>query len=404
MFLGGVMDQKITWLNVTGSPRSGTTALGAALNKSQHIGVLHEHYPKDFFDSIESLFKNQDFHASLGGYPFFADSIVARERDLTPIVESIFSIVFKKSPSIIGSKIPGLQRREKTRYPEGFRPREINIVRNPVDVVNSYLKKSDGTLAEDPEQAFCDWLHSFNYAVAQQGGEDFFWVLYERFRSAENVEIATQMAEFLKIDCDFELEEMNSSEQPSEAQFLHSESGRRTFTAITRLFDLSDWDADATRKIEAGKLIGYPLTHGESIVLRAGGNSWKYVHNGFYSPEPDGSWTRGPEAIIRLTPEATLSGKLSVTLDVSWSLNIHGVGTMFSLYLDDTLLGNTTLALGDSQGASNKVIFNCPAFIQAADSVTLKIVIENPRNPSALGVSADNRDLGLMIRSISFGV
>jgi hypothetical protein len=50
------MSKKLTWLNVTGVPRSGTTALGAALNKSKNISLLHEHHPKQFLAQLNHYF------------------------------------------------------------------------------------------------------------------------------------------------------------------------------------------------------------------------------------------------------------------------------------------------------------------------------------------------------------
>lgn len=396
------MYKEMIWLNVTGCPRSGTTALGSALNKSKSIAVLHEHYPKDFFDTLELLFKNQDFHASLGGYPMFSDSIIARDRDFIPIVKAIFSIVFGKVPAVIGAKLPGLQRREKPTYPAGVALREINIIRNPVDVVNSYLAKADGTLSGDAEHALCDWLNSFNYAISQQDNGNFLWLLYEDFHLNQNQVIAKRVADFLQIDQDFDLAEMGLSGRKAEPKFLESNSGKAALVVISELFDIENWAEDVAAKIAAGSLVGYPLPSGGKIDLTTTGNAWKFVFNGFYPAEQDGSWTRGEVGRICFTPEENISGRLYTTLDISWSLRIDDVGTTFSIHLDDVLIGKTSLTLGKSNGGSNLIIFESPDFVQRSKSVTLKVVVSNPRNPAALGASDDNRDLGIMIRSISF--
>jgi len=394
--------RQMTWLNVTGCPRSGTTALGSALNKSRSIALLHEHYPKDLFDALDILFKNQAFHSSLGSFEAYADSIIVRDRDLFPIIESIYSIVFKKSATIVGTKFPGLQRWEKVRYPTGLEVREINIVRNPIDVVNSYTTKGDGTVSEDPERAFCDWLHSFNYAVSEHTRERFLWVLYEDFRRNQNSSIAQQVADFLRVEADFDLAEMGASERLPAPKFLGAPTGQKTFDVISRLFDVADWRSDATAKIKAGKLVGYTLAQSECIDLTAEGNGWKYIYDGFYAPEADGSWTRGEVATICFTPEQAFSGSLHTTLEVSWGLTIQDIGTRFSVYLDDQLIGKTSLNLNKSNGGSNLVVFHATDIQQRSASITLRIVIDNPRNPATLGVSADNRELGLMIRSIAF--
>ncbi|WP_152226252.1 hypothetical protein [Pseudomonas sp. SCB32] len=396
------MDKKITWLNVTGCPRSGTTALGSALNKSQSIAVLHEHYPGDFFGSIETLFLNQDFHDSLGNGHSYEDSIINRERDCLPIIEAIFSTTFRKSPSVVGTKFPGLQRWEQPAYPAGLETREINIIRNPVAVVNSYTVKDDGTLSEDPEHAFCDWLNSFNYAISRRQSEDFLWLLYEGFRLNENQVIGERVAEFLQIEADFDMAEIGFAGRKAEPAFIENPTGQRTFDAMDQLFDLENWPADVEAKMAAGKLVGYPLAAGEKIDLAIQGNAWKYVFDGFFAPEQDGSWTRGSTCTLCFTPDKELSGRLRTTLNISWSLELQDVGTSFSLFLDDILIGSTTLLLGKSNGGSNLVIFDSPEFIQRTKSITLTIIVDNPRNPAALGLSGDNRDLGIMIRSIDF--
>lgn len=270
-----------------------------------------------------------------------------------------------------------------------------------MSVVNSYTVKGDGTLSEDPERAFCDWLHSFNYAVRQRDEANFLWVLYEEFRLNENHAIAARMADFLQIGADFDLGEIESGGKKIEPQFLGSPSGEATFEAITHLFDIEHWVEDVEAKMSAGKLLGYPLADGEKIDLTVNGNAWKYVFDGFYAPELDGSWTQGGESVVCFTPQRPLSGRLCITLDISWSLGLQGVGTAFSVYLDDMLIGDASLLLEKSNGESNLVILCSPEFVQRSPSITLKIIVSNPRNPALLGVSADNRDLGIMIRSIS---
>ncbi|GAD64470.1 hypothetical protein PA6_038_00420 [Aquipseudomonas alcaligenes NBRC 14159] len=149
-------------------------------------------------------------------------------------------------------------------------------------------------------------------------------------------------------------------------------------------------------------MVGFPLQKSETISLKASGNGWKYIQRGFYPAEAEGSWTHGGESVLCFTPDEPLSGPFAVMLDVSWLIEIQDEPTRFHIYLDDTLLGKSSILVGKSNGSTNLFIFNIERFEQLSPSITVRVVIENPRNPSLIGLSNDNRNLGLMVRGISF--
>jgi len=184
--------------------------------------------------------------------------------------------------------------------------------------------------------------------------------------------------------------------------FLDHPAGGRVFNAISRLFDLEDWISSYSVTLEKGRMVGFPLLTGEAIALDTSGNGWKYIQRGFYPAETEGSWTHGSEAVLCFTPDEPLAGPLTVMLDIPWLIEVPGEPTRFHIYLDDTLVGKSSLLIGKSNGNTNIFVFNVTNFEQLSPSVMVRIVIENPRNPALIGLSNDNRYLGLMVRSISF--
>lgn len=401
-FIGNYRMSNTTWLNISGCPRSGTTALGSELNKSGDIALLHEHLPRDFFGPINSLFINAKLHRTHGAGNELFQSILCAERDFLPIVQSIFSCVFQKATSVIGTKCPNLHKYDTEQYPSGLVRKQIHITRHPIAVVNSYIIKGDSVCADNPEHAFCDWLTSLNYAIENYRAPNFMCLLYETFDGESNHEQAKQIASFLGVASDFDLNGLRAQATLPGPDFLEHPAGSRVFDAINRLFDLENWISSYSAILEKGRLVGYPLQKGETICLDVAGNGWKYVQRGFYPAETEGSWTHGSESVLCFTPDASLSGALAVMLDVSWLIEIQDEPTRFHLYLDDTLVGKASFLVGKSNGHANLFFFNVATFEQLSPSVVMRIVIENPRNLASMELSNDNRNLGLMVRGISF--
>lgn len=99
------MTKKLTWLTVGGAPRSGTTALGEALNKSAHIALFHEYQSAVFFDAINLLFVEEERLSKFSDFNVYENLVPVKERDAA----TIFSTVFKKNASVVGTKFPGAQ-------------------------------------------------------------------------------------------------------------------------------------------------------------------------------------------------------------------------------------------------------------------------------------------------------
>ena len=90
------MTKELTWLTVGGAPRSGTTALGEALNKSSHISLFHEYQSAVFFDAINLLFVEEERLSKYSDFNVYEKLVPVKKRDVAKIVSTIFSVVFKK--------------------------------------------------------------------------------------------------------------------------------------------------------------------------------------------------------------------------------------------------------------------------------------------------------------------
>jgi hypothetical protein len=170
---------------------------------------------------------------------------------------------------------------------------------------------------------------------------------------------------------------------------------------IERLFPYDQWPALAKARMDEKKLCGYVLPVGETIHLTSDGNGWKYLRCGFYAPERNGAWTAGKVATVLFTPERHLCGAVHVTLDVVWSMDMVSPPPVISIALNDQLLAAMPFVLGPQNGVGKKYRL----WIEDVDcvdgeSIALTLCIDRPQNPMRLGLSDDDRDLGVMIRSI----
>lgn len=401
------MTRKLTWLTVGGAPRSGTTVLGEGLSKSSHIGLFHECQSALFFEAVDLLFADEKRHRQFASFPDFERCMPIKERDVGPIVSAIFSVVFKKNASVVGTKFPGSQDWPRPNIPDGIIEKHIHISRNPFDCVLSAVKKSaaegTGRSLYAAEVLLCHWLGAWNHAVENYRNDNFFHLFYESL-STDNAAVAEDMAAFLGTPCDFDLAGLAGRGDPY-AGILdqYNEAGlAQMIPFIERLFPYDQWPALAKTRMDEKKLCGYVLSARETIHLTSDGNGWKYVRCGFHAPERDGAWTAGKVAMVLFTPERHLSGTVCVTVDVVWSMDMVLSPPVVSISLNDRLLAAMPFMLGTQNGFGKKYRlsiedFNCVD----GESVALTFCIDRPQNPMQLGLSSDDRDLGVMIRSIS---
>jgi len=123
-----------TWLIVGGAPRSGTTAFAAAMNKSKHVGLLHEYASDVFFSALDLLFSEELRHNQLADFGKHADRIPVRTRDERLLIGDVFQRILGKRTVVVGTKFPGHQLWPSRRVPHGMALRELVLIRDPLEV------------------------------------------------------------------------------------------------------------------------------------------------------------------------------------------------------------------------------------------------------------------------------
>lgn len=399
--------RNLTWLTVGGCERSGTTALGNALRESSSIQLFHEVQPHIFFECLNGLFTDEQ---RLGVFPEFAKYahlLPIAERDAAAIVEHIFEVVFQKRTPVVGSKMPGFFVRPRPTMPPGIAEKTVVISRNPYDMVLSWVlqrqrNKANETAADGAEVSLKHWVRGWNYAVARYGDKDFFHILYDELDGVENARIARELAGFLGIEPDFDLARMQPRIHANVAERYAAANLEHVPAQIGQLFAYEDWPEQARHFLKNKAPFCFPLHAGDEIDFTLRGNRWKYAPEGFYSPEPAGSWTRGERSAVRFVPVEPMSGDLFCRIEVIWVAAEDEKGSLVAtIRVNGQDAGRQEFCLGAHQGRGRWFTVRLEGVQPNPGALLLEICVENPRNPKALGLNNDDRSLGLMIRGLS---
>ncbi|CAM2189014.1 putative Sulfotransferase domain-containing protein [Burkholderia cepacia] len=401
--MSGLQDKSLEWLVVGGAPRSGTTALGAALNRSAEIALFHEYSSWTFFDSLDSIFREERRLRKESGFENHAHLMPIQERDEQALALAIFRRVFDKTPRYIGTKFPGHHAWPQPRYPAWIGFREIWITRNPYDVVISMLRKDHGDKATtaEAESALYWWVSAWNHAMRRRADANFFHIFYDSLIVSQQ-SWRDAVARFLDVG-DFNFDDMKSvSDVPPRDKFVQAGFGH--FLPLLDLVAESlEWFQQAAPGSQSGEPIGFPLIRGASIDLRGGGNGYRYVQTGFYPPEEAGSWTQGRDAELLFSPDCDRTGPLLIKIHVVWVAEHHGRGRRVEAFLNGIKIFDTVITLGARNGIGESYTIYLPATeLRRGRSASLMFRIEDPINPSVIGVSNDTRSLGVMISEIEF--
>lgn len=282
--------------------------------------------------------------------------------------------------------------------------KEIMIVRNPCDTVFSYANKLIGDedcddLEMAAETAIVHWIHAWNYVVLNRDSASLLWLLYEELEGG-NDEVEAQISTFLGIDRDFDLSVFRASPVVDQAERFREAGLERAFDTLARTVLHGEWVDHARRDVCAGVLYGYPLE--DVIDFRRGGNGWKYIQNGFYPPELHGSWSRGEEALITFSTTTSTRGRYLLSLEIAWSLVINDEVPVIALFIDGRQIVEMEIPSVGDTGAGRDFSFVISDYSPSRSGVQLRLEIRNPRNPKMLGISGDDRDLGIMLKSLKF--
>jgi hypothetical protein len=131
--------------------------------------------------------------------------------------------------------------------------------------------------------------------------------------------------------------------------------------------------------------------------------TWKgwsalYADHGWYQADPDGTWTVGPVAVLRLPLAQPSSGGLRVTMDVKPFLLPQLPIRTIHVRLGATEVATWSFKLGEEYQTME---IDLPPGAAANGELVLTFEIENSISSYALGLSPDWRPLGLSVRSLA---
>lgn len=399
------IETPLTWLTVGGCPRSGTTALGEVLNQHPGVALFHEYDQAHLFATVKALFKEED---RLGVYAETDqfDLIPRRSKHELAIIQSLFQQVTGKTASVLGTKFPGAHLWPQPEIPRGMCWKQIHITRSPQAVVTSYAKKMlregyPGGHARILDVAIAHWVSAWNYAAVRQNDPNFLHVLYEDLASDKTA--ADRIAGFLGLDSEprldfsgFRSADKTAAQYRQELETVGFGPALHRFDALAPLFHWDHW----RHRLEP---LGFPLAAGEILDLRGapGANGWYFPAQGFYPPEPDGRWLHGGVAELALIPEFSAKNA-KLTLEIAWVFEPGQTPPMLTLELDGQAVLRTPISRAGTPGGSPKsFVFDLQGLnLQAGHTAQLKLRVSNPRNPHAMGLSPDNRELSFMLSSL----
>jgi hypothetical protein len=137
---------------------------------------------------------------------------------------------------------------------------------------------------------------------------------------------------------------------------------------------------------------------GSRLDFTEKGWSALYADHGWYQADPDGTWTVGPLAVLRIPLAQASMGILRVTIEVMPFLIPQLPTRTVHVLLGATEVATWTFGLGE--GRQTKQI-DLPPGAAAAGEIELRFEIESSVSQYALGLNPDWRALGMAVRGLS---
>jgi hypothetical protein len=218
-----------SWLIVGGCPRSGTTLLNGLFNTHPHVRLTNEISLNRLINHVKALFyKEQKFwqipDRTKGRketwnkesiFPF----ILQFNKCAMPVIQTLYEAHFADQVDI--SKVRYFGDKYPRYYDDNFEEVEkllrsikiIHISRNPLDVVNSMIRRSNnaqkGTdlwnFAHTVEDACSEWIRAWNFVNQRVGKRDgnLLHIKYEDlvFNTTDQLD---EISDFLEVSRDFD--------------------------------------------------------------------------------------------------------------------------------------------------------------------------------------------------------
>jgi hypothetical protein len=137
---------------------------------------------------------------------------------------------------------------------------------------------------------------------------------------------------------------------------------------------------------------------GSRLDFTSKGWSALYADHGWYQADPDGTWTLGPVAVLRLPLAQPSADVLRVTMEVMPFLIPQLPARTVHVRVGATEVATWTFKFGEEYQTKE---IELPPGAAVDGELTLTFEIENSVSPYALGLSPDWRPLGFSVRSLT---
>jgi hypothetical protein len=444
-----------TWFLVAGAPRSGTTMLGRLLNSHPRIGCFHEVALPGFIARLRPLFLEyadrreqrdpvgttvtwqESREAALGqtevlalagiGTSQIADelykvrrndeldaqspywpAVLAAEAHGAKAARALFEVAFGKAGlTHFGSKCPNadLVTEAAALARDLPRLRAIQILRRPVDVVNSSLgRRNKARLNLDAwhirtvEDACAEWLTNWNSAQAARAvlGERLLCVKYEDLVAGRGATAA--IARHLGLEDRFNAAICREAPETLSRYAMTAEEVRTTEAMLGEL--TAAWQRPLPELLETFPRLGIPLPLGEPLRFGEAATCQRFARSGFSGPEPDGIWTDGEQASLEFRFPANAEA-LALTLEFDLWRPVTGdrpFPLVITLGSRRELLTIRPEQVG-ADGRCRHTLLLERAALGGAGLATLELHILDPKRPMDPPVE-DQRRLGLRLRRV----
>ncbi|CAN5306418.1 hypothetical protein BH10PSE11_BH10PSE11_06090 [soil metagenome] len=152
-------------------------------------------------------------------------------------------------------------------------------------------------------------------------------------------------------------------------------------------------------RIEVLKHRTLPSSEDGSIDLTLAGNPKGSLLYGWSDPETEGRWTDDSEAALALDiGPATQGVKIGVTVSPMLVSRLRRMRV--KIWANDVRLPDWLFKRQDR--APHRRILDIPGKALTGQPLVLTFVLRNPRSPKSLGISSDDRRIGLFVRSLTF--
>jgi hypothetical protein len=143
------------------------------------------------------------------------------------------------------------------------------------------------------------------------------------------------------------------------------------------------------------------VTLGQKIDFAAGGNADSSVlPTGWSTAEPWGRWSDGDLAQFQVKVQPPLNGGIELVAEASAYVNERHKSQEVEILVNDRKVGSWNLTEEKLKTNSEQRVYIPPELIRSESITTISFRLLNPASPESLGISTDNRVLGIAVRSL----